>query len=130
MHSFGSLNFLSILVAAILVYLLAAAWHTSQTFDHPEDETPSGDGVLGRSFLQFVSALLLCFTMALLIQGVGAKTLLAGGWVGLLLGGGILFPTALSEQLKAGKIGRSFWMGAGMRLVGTVLAGSFLALMR
>lgn len=130
MHSFGSLNFLAILVAALLVYLLGAAWHSKRMIDNLGEQTRTEDGALGRSFLQFLSAFLFCFTLALLIQGVGAKTLLAGGWVGFLVGCGILFPAALSEQLQAGEIRRNFWMGAWMRLVGSVLAGAFLALMR
>lgn len=130
MNSIGSLNFLAILLSALLVYAMGAAWHWRGALGRGRDDGVFEGGVLTHALLQFAASLLFCFTLALFIQGVGAKTLLAGGWVGVYVGGGLLFPVALSERLRVGRTEGFFWKIAGMRIAASVLAGALLALMR
>jgi hypothetical protein len=126
------INWLAVLVAAVAGYLLGAIWYTPAVFGNrwmaalekkPEE---LGSPVLALT----VSALTTALTgvcLAFLLRGLGIQTLGAGVVCGIVIGGGIVFASMLSDYLFQSRSMTLLWIQGGYRLLYVVLICAIIA---
>jgi hypothetical protein len=125
-------NYLAILVAALILWILGALWYSlffakswMALTGHKKGERPKG-AVLSMIW-SFLGAVLLSFVLAHMILWSGAATIGSGMVVGLICGLGFVAVPLFFETLYERRPAKLFAINAGYWLLGLVLAGGLLA---
>jgi hypothetical protein len=136
MHHVHDLNFVAIVVCAVIVWIIGALWYSPVLFAKPwvaivgrqMGEKPKGVyvGMIG----SLLGDLFLCFVLAHIIHWSGVEGWMGGGHIGLLMWAGfnaaIMFPQSIYE----GRPLKYFLINTGYWLVSLVIAGAILAVWR
>ena len=132
-HQLQHLNHWAVLVSALTVWILGAAWYSPALFAKPWMAAlgivPSGPmkGLAAGMIYSFVGDLLLAFALAHFVYWSGANTVLTGAFVGFLswLGffAAIQFPQGVYENrpFRLFVINGSYWF-IGLTVIGALLA--------
>ena len=132
---FAQINYLAVLVAAILYFIVGAAWYAPQLFGKawmqergikPEDiQGGAGPMMLGTTF---VAILIGTLAMGYVVQASGSSGVLAGLATGLLAGIGFAATALGITILFETRSLKLFLINAGYHLTGFTLAGIILSL--
>jgi hypothetical protein len=127
-----SINWLAVLVAGIAGYVLGAIWYAPVVFGNrwmaalgrkPQE---LGSPALPMTISAITTALTgVC--LAFLLRGLGVDTLAAGIVCGIVIGGGIVFASMLSDYLFQSGSMTLLWIQGGYRLVYVVLICAIIA---
>ena len=126
------INFLAVLVAALLNYILGAAWYSPVMFARPWmrllDIEPSGDrsGFGAALAVQAVGTLASAFTLAIVISWAGASNLVEGAAVGALAALGFVAAANLALIAFERRPAQLYAINHGYTVVGWILMGAVL----
>ena len=130
MLDLAALNWWAILVATVAAFALGGLWY-GPLFAKPWMEA------IGKSaeelptppmpfVVSFFAALLTCVVMALLMQGLGIRTLGGGLAMGLAVGVGFIAASTASDAAHSGTGMRLWTITAGYRVVLSLIMGAIL----
>ena len=130
MLDLAALNWWAILVATVAAFALGGLWY-GPLFAKPWMEA------IGKSaeelpappmpfVVSFFAALLTCVVMALLMQGLGIRTLGGGLAMGLAVGVGFIAASTASDAAHSGTGMRLWTITAGYRVVLSLIMGGIL----
>jgi hypothetical protein len=125
------LNWVAALIAALAGYLLGAFWYLPQVFGNAwlaalgkrQDEL--GSPALPMTVTAVTTALT-SVCLAFLLRGLGVESLLGGLVVGVVIGGGVVFASMLSDYVFQGKPMALLWIQGGFRFVYILLICAIL----
>jgi Protein of unknown function (DUF1761) len=133
-HIHHELNFVAIVVCAVIVWVIGAAWYSPLLFAKPwvaivgrkMGEKPKGvyTGMIG----SLIGDLLLCFVLAHIVIWSGAGSWMDGMHIGLLMWAGFFAATMFPQTIYEGRPMRYFLINAGYWLVSLVAVGAVLAI--
>jgi hypothetical protein len=134
----SQINYIAVLVAAALFMGLGAFWYSPAGFLKPwmealgmktTDARPKSHPakMMGATF---ISLLLACFVMAVLVQLTGSSTFVSGAILGLMTCLGFVFTTQLINSMFEGRNIGLLLVNIGYALVGFVMAGMLLSVWR
>jgi hypothetical protein len=136
-HHLHITNHWAILVSAVFLWILGAAWYSPALFAKPwmallniKPEPGKNKGLLAGMIASFIGDLVLSFVLWHMVSWAGAVTWSAGVFVGLLVWVGFFvapnFPQGIYEQrpFKLFAINNGYW------LVGLVVTSALLAVWR
>lgn len=128
----GTVNFLSVLIAAILYYCLGYLWYSPWLFGHhinqsdiPDSEKEYSLPGIWSYIGEFIIALIISLGLAILIQPNDFNAF-GGLVVALLVWSAFVATTHFSAVLWARKSFKSFCLHSGFILVGFALIGAVL----
>ena len=132
----GSLNYLAIIVGVVINQLLGAAWY--RTWAKPwmadvgytlEDlEAMRGTSQQWYPYVvAIVAALIFCFVLALLIQGLGANNAVEGLLLGLLVSIGAIATSYATTYSFESRSLRLFLINSGYPVLSYAIIGILLA---
>ena len=125
------INWLAVVVAAVLSMLIGAAWYSPLMFGErwlsaigkTEDELVApGPAMIGSAISCLVSAI----AMAIIVGAFDVDSLLGGAFVGALCGIALVAMAMLSDSLFAGSGWSLYFIQAGYRVTYLVLMGAIL----
>lgn len=133
-------NYLAILVSAIIIFALGGLWYSPVLFAKRwvalqnrtmEQMKEMNAGGAGMKFVEvFICGLLTAWVLAIVISHYGAMTLGGGAFVGLVCWIGFAGATSYGSALFSFKP-RALWaIDSGFNLVAFVVAGAILAVWR
>jgi hypothetical protein len=134
---FTNINFMAIIVIAILHMLLGFLWYgplfskpwmalQGWTQERMQQENPNPVIYV----VPLIGALLSAYTLALLINATQMGTLVGGAGLGLLIGIGFIASAFASNYLFSGRPFKLFLIDVGYYLVSPVIAGAILGAWR
>jgi len=144
MHPFPAVNYLAILVAAIVIFILGGLWYSNilfarkwialqgRTEEQMKAQAASANMPL-MYFSAFVCAFLIAWVMAHLIAHMAAVTEVTAGHgalFGVICWLGFAAPTSYATALFSGKPRQLWLIDTTYNLVSFVLAGIILAVWR
>jgi hypothetical protein len=125
------INWLAAMVAAVAGFLLGAAWYSPKAFGNawlaalgkrPEE---LGNPALPMT-VAAVTAPLTSVCLAFVLRGLGVATLAGGLVLGVVLGGGVVFASMLSDFMFQGKPMSLLWIQGGYRFAYVLLICAIL----
>jgi hypothetical protein len=131
----AGLNYLAVLVAAIVNMVVGALWYSPAVAGKrwmelmgfkQEDMQKRMSGAPRAYILTFVASLLMAYALARVIWYAEAFTLTAGAMIGLLAWLGFVVTSHAANYLFEGKSFPLFTLNMGYHLVGLVLMGALL----
>jgi hypothetical protein len=135
-HIHHELNFVAVVVCAVIVWMLGAMWYSPMLFAKPwvaivgrqMGGKPKGvyKGMIG----SLIGDLLLCFVLAHIVIWSGAGSWLDGMQIGLLMWAGFFAAPMFPQTIYEGRPMRYFLINAGYWLAGLVAVGAILAVWR
>lgn len=136
MHHIHDLNFVAIVVSAVIVWMLGALWYSPVLFAKPwvaivgrqMGEKPKGVyvGMIG----SLIGDLFLCFVLAHIIRWAGAEGWMGGAHIGLLMWAGFNAAVMFPQSIYEGRPLKYFLINTGYWLVSLVIVGAVLAVWR
>jgi hypothetical protein len=135
-HLHGQFNHWAILVSAIILWMLGAAWYSPALFAKPWmaliQAQPDGkkNGLITGMIASFVGDLILAFVLAHVVMWSGASTAGWGAFVGTILWLGFVVAPGLPQGIYEGRPLKLFLINAGYWLVGLIGIGMLLAVWR
>lgn len=132
----SDINYLAVLVAAVINMAMGAFWYSSAGFAKPwmklvGKKAAEMDGNANTGYaITTVFALLQGFILAILVRTIGAETLMAGASLGVLLWVGFTASTTISDYLFTGRPIKLWTINTGYYLVVLVINGALLAVWR
>jgi hypothetical protein len=127
------LNYVAIVVCAVIVWMLGAAWYSPLLFAKPwvaivgrkMGEKPVGvyKGMIG----SLIGDLFLCFVLAHVILWSGAEGYLGGAHMGLLMWGGFFAAVMYPQSIYEGRPLKYFLINSGYWLISLLVVGAVLA---
>jgi surface polysaccharide O-acyltransferase-like enzyme len=135
----AEINYLAVLVAAILNMALGALWYSPAVFGKawmelvgfkPEDAQKRMAGMQRAYSLTFVASFVMAYALARVLWYAKVDSMGAGIMIGLLAWIGFVAATHGSNYLFEGKPFRLFTINAGYYLVALVIMGALLAVWR
>jgi len=135
MQALSDLNYLAILVTAVVIFVIGALWYTvlfgkQWLVAHaytPEQIEGMKQG-MGRTYgLSFLCYLVLATVMSVLIFFLGIDNAAAGAKLGALCWLGFVATIGLTANLYSNKAFATYLIDAGYQLVFMVVAGVILA---
>jgi hypothetical protein len=132
-HHLDHMNFWAVLVSALFLWFLGAAWYSPALFVKPWMAAlgidPSGPkkGLAAGMISSLIGDLLVAFVLAHFILWSGAASLATGAFVGFLCWLGFFAATQFPQGIYEGRPGKLFLINGGYWLVGLVVAGGLLA---
>ena len=136
-----ALNYLAVLTAGVLIFMLGGLWYSPMLFAKPwmagmgkseaEFKASAADMNMALSYGSvFLCGLITAVVLAIVLNGLGATTALAGACVGALCWLGFAGATSFGTALFAGKPKALWLIDSGFNLVSFVVAGIILAVWR
>jgi hypothetical protein len=127
----AGINWLSVIVAAAAGYMLGAVWFLPHAFGNTWmaglGKNKEGLGSPIQSMIvTAVTTLITAICLAVILQGCGATTLAEGTALGIIIGGGIVFATLVSDYLFQGASMKLLWTQGGYRFVYIVLMSAII----
>ena len=128
-------NFLAVLVAAFVQWVLGALWYSllfakpwMALTGHTPGERPKGAvlSMIG----SFLGGLILCFMMAHLVVWIGASDCGFGAFIGFVSWMGFVAVPLFSETLYERRSFKLFAINSGYWLAALLISGSLLAVWR
>jgi hypothetical protein len=130
-------NFLAVLVSALILWMLGAAWYSPPLFAKPWMAalgiTPvpgQKKGLLGGMIASFVGDLILAFVLAHIIVWSHANAIGRGIFVGVLVWFGFFVAPNFPQGIYEGRPFKLFAINNGYWLVGLIIVGGLLAVWR
>jgi hypothetical protein len=120
------INWLAALVAAVAAYLMGAVWYMPKVFGDawlaelgkkPEDLTNPTLPMLVAAATTPLTSVCLAF----LLRGLGVQTVGGGLVFGIVIGGGIVFASMLSDYMFQDKPMKLLWIQGGYRFCSILL---------
>ena len=136
MHFLHDVNFLAVLVAAIVAFLLGAVWYSPllfakewmQVHGYTPEKLKAMQAQTKRAYaVSFVSLLVLAGAMAMLIAMIHMSSATAGIKLGVLCWLGFAATIGLMANMYSDKPLKAFLLDAGYQLVYFVAMGAILA---
>ncbi len=135
MYALSDLNYLAILVTAVVIFAIGALWYTvlfGKQWMAAHAYTPEQlEGMktrMGMTYgLSFVAYLVLAAVMAVLVILLGIDTAVAGAKLGVLCWLGFVATIGLTANLYSNKTFATYLIDAAYQLVFMVVAGVILA---
>lgn len=133
MLSLDGVNFLAVIVAAVLYMALGAAWYSPYMFSDyyvrfmgktPDNASPVDFG------LAFIGDLLVALVMAMIVVEIGADTAGEGAALGFILWLGIAATSTLTQTIFSGPNKLVWGLYTCYQLVAFLLVGTLLAVWR
>jgi Protein of unknown function (DUF1761) len=124
------LRWWAIIVAAVVNYVIGAAWYSPVLFAKPWQRLVGmGEGGMtpmaamgGQAVLTVVSAI----ALAVVVSWSGAGNVVEGAWVGIVVGVGLLAVDALKMVVFERRAMPLFLISTGYTVVGCVVMGAIL----
>jgi uncharacterized protein DUF1761 len=139
MITMPTVNYVAVLVSAIVIFLLGGLWYSPLLFAKPwmalqgktREQLEAGGGAAPMMYVQvFLSGLATSFVMALIIGRLNSYEALTGVKLSILCWAGFAAPTSYGTALFSMKP-RALWMiDTAFNLVSFVVAGIILAMWR
>lgn len=132
--SLENMNWLAVIVAAVVYFILGALWYSPLLFAAPflkyrglsAEELNGGNSA--DYLLVFVGALAAAAALALFVGAAGASSLLDGALVGIVAAAGLALTSTLTYTTFSGPHRMLWVLYSGYQLVGFALMGILLAL--
>jgi len=131
MLDFASINYFAVIVSTLVAYFFGALWYSPFLFgkawmralgkSREELPAPTLPMLIG-----FILTFLTALGLALIMNSMGATTLLKGILVGLVVAIAFIVTNTLSEYLYSGESMKLFWIHAGYRFVYILIMGAIL----
>ena len=121
-----AINWIAVLVAAAVAYFFGALWFMRALFGNAwlqamgkrrEDLGSPAQAMVVTAFTTLLTAMCL----AVILKGCAIDSLAGGVAMGVVIGGGIVFATMLSDALFQGQPTKLLWINGGHRFSSTVL---------
>jgi hypothetical protein len=135
-HLHHFINHWAVLVSALILWLLGAAWYSPALFAKPWMAAlaivPKGPmkGLATGMISSFVGDLLVAFVLVHFILWSGADTLATGAFVGFLCWLGFIAATQFPQGIYENRPPRLFAINSGYWFVGLLIVGGLLAVWR
>jgi len=135
-HHLHHMNHLALLVSAMILWFLGAAWYSPGLFAKPWmaalNITPGGpkNGLATGMISSFIGDLLVAFVLLHVILWSGAATFVTGAFVGFLCWLGFFAATQLPQGIYENRPAKLFVINTGYWLVGLLIIGGILAVWR
>lgn len=132
-HHLHQINHWALLVSALILWFLGAAWYSPALFAKPWMAalgiSPGGPkkGLAIGMISSFVGDLLVAFALLHFVVWSGANTWLAGAFVGFLSWLGFFVAIQFPQGIYEGRPPRLFAINSGYWLVGLLLIGALQA---
>lgn len=132
-------NYLAVLVAAIINMVIGAIWYSPSLFGknwmelagiRPEDAEKRAGGARRAYSWTFVASLLMAYALARILWYAAAQTVIGGALIGLLAWLGFVATTAGANYLFEGRPCRLYAINTGYPLVSLIVMGALLAAWR
>jgi hypothetical protein len=133
MTHFHALNFLPIIVATVVYFMLGAVWYSPALFSkswsamQPEDVMKEKSNLPIMLSMTFVLNFVISIAMALLVALTNTGTIIGGAKLGLLTGAGFSATTMGINYLYGKRSFKLFLIDGGYHIVGICLIGALLA---
>ncbi len=137
MNLFVGVNYLAVLVAAILGMAIGAFWYSPalfgkqwmalNKFSKEGTQAAKKKGMGGKYFVSFVGLIFASCTIAHIVAYANAFSLLQGIYIGFLLAIGIAAPILIGSAIWENKPLKLFFIHLGHYLVVFILMGALLA---
>jgi hypothetical protein len=131
------LNLLALLVSALILWMLGAAWYSPPLFAKPwmadlgiTPNNANKKGLILGMFSSFVGDLILSLVLAHIVVWSGAHTPGRGIFIGVLVWIGFIAAPALPQNIYENRPFRLFAINTGYWLVGLIIVGGMLAVWR
>jgi len=129
----GGINIWAVVVAAVVYWLLGAAWFTllrdpwlasiGKSMEQLTRETVSPGIAYG---VAFVCNLIIAYVIGWVVVGTGEQTAVRGITIGALLWVGLVGTTIGTAFIFEGRSFAGFWLTAGYPLAGMLLMGAIV----
>jgi Protein of unknown function (DUF1761) len=132
-HHLHHMNPWALLVSALLLWFLGAAWYSSALFAKPWIAAlhiePSGPkkGLAAGMISSFVGDLLVAFVLLHFILWLRAETYVTGAFIGFLCWLGFFAATQFPQGIYESRPFKLFAINSGYWLVGLLVVGGLLA---
>jgi Protein of unknown function (DUF1761) len=137
MEILSSLNWLAVIVAGVLYFVLGALWYSPLLFASPfmrfrgmTREQLQSEGNPAEYLITLVNSLIVAVVMGVLARLLGSTTLVDGLGLGLLCAVGFALTTSLTFTIFSGPHKGLWVIYAGYKLVGFVVVGLLITLWR
>ena len=127
-------NHLALLVSALVLWLLGAAWYSPVLFAKPwmamlgiDKNAANRKTMIPGMIASFIGDLILSFVLAHVLGWAGASTFGWGAFIGVLVWLGFFVGPALPQGIYENRPFRLFAINAGYWLVGLIVVGGLLA---
>lgn len=131
-----SVNFVGVLIAAIVYFVIGAIWYSRFLFADEfgrHHEPPIGEtkeeissNKVGSYIGEFIISLIIAYVLSIILEISQAVTIIEGITVALWIWIGFIATTHFSAVLWARKTVRHFFIHAGFMLVGLLAMGAIL----
>jgi hypothetical protein len=127
------LNHWAILVSALILWLLGAAWYSPALFAKPWmaalgiQKGSNTKGLATGMISSFIGDLLLSLVLAHIVLWSGADSFAWGAFIGFLAWLGFIAAPAFPQGIYEGRPFKLFAINSGYWLVGLLLSGALLA---
>lgn len=127
-----TINYVSVLVAAIAMFIIGAIWYMPPVFGNAwmkalgkkkDDLGQPGPGMIGMA----VSALISSYVLAHFIEYIGAMDWIAGALTGFWLWLGFVATTHIASVFFEGRSATVYYINMSYNLVNLLVAGAILA---
>jgi hypothetical protein len=138
MTDYAAINYLAVLIAAVVGFALGGAWFAQPVFGaawlkalgKTKEQICSGGSPRNALILTAITTLVTAYVLAVFIQALGITTALGGALVGLSIGIGIVATSMYSDSLFCNWPFRLILIQAGHRIVYLSLMGGILGAWR
>jgi hypothetical protein len=133
-HHLHHFNHLAVLVSALILWILGAAWYSPALFAKPWMRAlgivPSSTkkGLATGMISSFIGDLLVAFALLHVVLWSEASTWAAGAFIGFLCWLGFFAATQFPQGIYESRPIKLFFINSGYWLVGLLLIGSLLAI--
>ncbi len=136
-HIFHDLNYVAIIVSAVILWLLGAAWYSPALFAKPwmamlgiQKGATKGNSLIAGMIASFVCDAILAFILAHIVIWTQAATFGWGAVVGFIVWVGFFAAPNLPQGIYEGRPFKLFAINSGYWLVGLLIVGGVLAIWR
>jgi hypothetical protein len=137
LHIFHDLNYLAIIVSAVILWLLGALWYSPALFAKPwmamlgiQKGATKGSSMIAGMIASFVCDAVLAFILAHIVIWTQAATFGWGALVGFVVWVGFIAAPNLPQGIYEGRPFKLFAINSGYWLVGLLIVGGVLAVWR
>ena len=132
-------NWIALIVAAIVAFALGALWYSNAMFGrqwmaahgHTPEKLAAMQSSMGKTYaFSFVTYLITAMVIALLIGLTGGASLVGGVVIAVLAWLGCGFPIGLNANLFSGKPASAFMIDAGYQLIYMIIMGAIIGAWR
>ncbi len=133
------INFLAVLVAAVLTFIIGALWYSPVLFGkqwvkvHGYTEADMAEmqrGVARTYSISFLCYVFMAFVLSILVALTGVASFIQGMWLGTLVWAGFVFTIGLTGNLFSKAAIGAFLIDTGYQLVYLTVMGGILAAWR